>query len=133
MLRSLAKVVGLLLPFILVVEYSDIMFVTYYDGYNFFFHSSSLCMHAHLLSRVQLFATPWTVACQARLPLIFQARILERVAIYYSRGSSRPKNRTYVFWVSCIGSQFLCRCATWEAHSSFSQYILLSFVLGYDC
>ena len=30
---------------------------------------------------------------------IFQARILEWVAISFSRGSSRPKNRT---WVSCI-------------------------------
>ena len=39
-----------------------------------------LCMCA--LGRVGLFATPWTVACQAPLAYgIFQARILEWVAI----------------------------------------------------
>ena len=32
------------------------------------------------------FTTPWTVACQ--VPLIFQARILEQVAISFSWGSS---------------------------------------------
>ena len=33
---------------------------------------------------------------------IFQARILEWVAISSSRGSSRPRDRTYVSYVSCI-------------------------------
>ena len=42
------------------------------------------------LSRVRLFATPWTVACQAPLSMgILQAKILERVA---SRGSSQPRD-----------------------------------------
>ena len=36
---------------------------------------------------------------------IFQARILECIAISFSRGSSRPRNRT---WVSCIAG----RCFT---------------------
>ena len=34
---------------------------------------------------------------------LFQARILEWVAIHFSRGSSRPRNRT---WVSRIGGRF---------------------------
>ena len=34
---------------------------------------------------------------------IFQARILEWVAISYSRGSSQPRDRT---WVSCIAGRF---------------------------
>ena len=39
------------------------------------------------LSRVQLFVTPWTVACQAPLSMgILQARILEWVAISFFRG-----------------------------------------------
>ena len=49
------------------------------------------------LSRVQLFATPWTVALQAPLFmgfLFFQARILEWVAMPSSRGSSQPRDRT---------------------------------------
>ena len=41
------------------------------------------------------FATPWTVAHQAPLSMgILQARILEWVAISFSRGSSRPRNQT---------------------------------------
>ena len=59
---------------------------------------NSLC--AFVLScfnRVQLFATPLTTACQARLSLgILQARILEWVAMASSRGSSQPRDRTQI-------------------------------------
>ena len=42
-----------------------------------------------LLSCVQLFATLWTVAHEAPLSMgILQARILESVAISFSRGNS---------------------------------------------
>ena len=42
-------------------------------------------MRACMCSHVWLFATPWTVAHQASFVHgIFQARILEWVAIYYS-------------------------------------------------
>ena len=44
---------------------------------------------------------------------IFQARILEWLAISSSRGSSRLRDRTHV---SCIGRQVLYHWATWEAH-----------------
>ena len=45
------------------------------------------------LSHVRLFATPWTVACQAPLSMgIFQAIILEWVAMPSSRGSSPPRD-----------------------------------------
>ena len=30
-----------------------------------------MCMHAYMLSHVRLFATPWTVACQAPLAMKF--------------------------------------------------------------
>ena len=47
------------------------------------------------LSRVRLFATPWTVAYQAPPSMgIFRSRVLEWIAISFSRGSSRPRNRT---------------------------------------
>ena len=40
-------------------------------------------------------ATPWTVVSQAPLSMkILQARILEWVAIFFSRGSSLPRNQT---------------------------------------
>ena len=52
---------------------------------------------------------------------ILQARILEWVAISFSRGSSWPRDQT---WVSCIGRQILYRQATREASPllTFSQY-----------
>ena len=43
---------------------------------------------------------------------ISQARILEWVAIFFSRGSSRPRNRTCV---SCVGRWILYHWATREA------------------
>ena len=44
-----------------------------------------------------------------------QARILEWVAILFSRASSRPRDQTRVSYVSCIGRRVLYHCATWEA------------------
>ena len=42
--------------------------------------TATFCLHltlcVYILSRVRLFATPWTVACQAPLHGILQARIL---------------------------------------------------------
>ena len=47
---------------------------------------------------------------------ISQARVLEWVAISYSRGSSsRPRDWTHVSCVSCIGRWILYHCATWKA------------------
>ena len=43
---------------------------------------------------------------------ILQARILQWVALSFSRGSSRPRDRTCS---SCIGTWILYRWATWEA------------------
>ena len=37
---------------------------------------------------------------------IFQARILEWVAISFSRGSSRPRDQTDISWVSCTAGRF---------------------------
>ena len=47
-----------------------------------------------LLNHVQLFVTPWMHG--SFVHGIFQARILEWVAISYSRGSSQPRDRTQV-------------------------------------
>ena len=50
-----------------------------------------------MLNHVLLSVTPWTVAYQAPLSLgIFQARVLEWVAMPYSRESSQPWNQTHV-------------------------------------
>ena len=63
-----------------------------------------VCVCVCLLSCIQLFATPWTVACQAPLSIgILQTRILECVAISSSRGSSWPRD-----WIclSCVSSHW---------------------------
>ena len=58
-----------------------------------------------VLSHVQLFATPWTVAHQAPLFMGFSGQEYWRgVAIPFSRGSSRPRDQTQA---SCIGRQTL--------------------------
>ena len=47
------------------------------------------------LSRVPLFATPWTGSLPgSSLHGILQARVLELVAISFSRGSSQPRDQT---------------------------------------
>ena len=52
------------------------------------------------LSHVRLFETPWTIAWQSPLVHgIFQARILEWVAIPFCKGSSWPRDRTWVSWI----------------------------------
>ena len=73
------------------------------------------CMLSHF-SRVQLFATPWTVAFQGPLSMrILLARILEWVAIPSSKGSSWPRDQTHIscllYWQ--VGS--LLAGTTWEA------------------
>ena len=46
---------------------------------------------------------------------ISQVRILEHVAISYSRGSFWPRDWTCLSYISCIGRQILYHCTTWEA------------------
>ena len=45
---------------------------------------------------------------------IFQAKILEWIAIFFARGSSQPRNWT---WVSCIAGRFFTNWAMREAHN----------------
>ena len=58
------------------------------------------CAVLSCFSCVWLFETPWTVDQQAPLSMgILQARILEWVAMPFSRGSSQPRDWTQVFYV----------------------------------
>ena len=71
-----------------------------------------------LLSCARLFATPWTVAYQALRSLsvhgIFQARVLDWVAISFFRASSQPRDQT---WVSHTAG----RCFTIWATREYSR------------
>ena len=45
----------------------------------------------------------------------FKARILEQVAIFYSRESSWPRNQTRVFMSPALEGEFFTPITTWEA------------------
>ena len=62
-----------------------------------------VCVLSHF-SHVLLFATPWTVDCQAPLSLgILQARLREWVAMPSCRGPSQPRGWTRVSGISRFG------------------------------
>ena len=77
---------------------------------GFLFLWPDLWHHAFVInhfSHVWLFTTLWTTAHQAPLSMgIFQARILEWVAMPSSRGSSSPKDQSHVSCSSCIAGGF---------------------------
>ena len=83
------------------------------------------------LSHVWLFATPWTVAYQAVRSLsvhgIFQARVLEWVAISFSRGSSQPRDQTRV---SCTAGRRFTIWATVKSIYYLFNYMLLLLLLS---
>ena len=70
-----------------------------FEGSRHYLHylHHSVKVKVKLLSHVWLFATPWTVAYQAPPSMEFsRPRVLEWVAISFSRGSSLPKDQTRV-------------------------------------
>ena len=70
-----------------------------------------------LLSHVQLFATPWSVAHQAALSMGFSSLEYWNGLPFPSPGNlPDPGNQIHVFFISCIGRWILYHCATWEAH-----------------
>ena len=78
-----------------------------------------------LLSHVWLFATPMDLP-GSTVHGIFQERILQWVALSYSRGSSRARDWTHV---SRIGRQILYCCASWASHihkniNIYSMYVI---------
>ena len=85
-------------------------------------------------SHAQLFATLWTVACQAPLSMgTLQARILEGVIMPSSRGSSQPRDWTYVSCGSCIAGGFftaesLYTHILWNIHVYELTYITYIYI-----
>ena len=83
---------------------------------KWFIFLSVLVCSTQSLSRVWLFVTPWTVACQAPLSTgFFQARILEWVALSSSRGSSQSRDLACISYVSFMAGIFFTLWAIWEA------------------
>ena len=55
-------------------------------------------------SHVQVLATPWTVACQARVHGVLQARMLEWAALPSPRGASPDPGRRVLCRVRHLGT-----------------------------
>ena len=89
--------------------------------------------------------TLWTIYSPPGFSVhgIFQARLLEWVAISLSKGSSPPRNQTHIFYVSCNGRQVIYPSTTWEApttvysqtklHLSFHKTLVLPFPQFWSC
>ena len=58
-----------------------------------------------------------------------QARILEQVAISFSRGSSRPRKQTHLSCISCIAKWILHHWATWEPQQLLGRCLKDSWLL----
>ena len=69
--------------------------VTYYS----IIHSTFFVVVVQLLSHVQLFVTLWAIPAFS-VHGILQARILEWVAMPFSRESSQPRFQIWIFWIS---------------------------------
>ena len=62
------------------------------------------CVHAKSLWSCPTLCNPMDCSPPgSSVPEILQARILEWVAMPFSRGSSRPRDKTHISQVSCIG------------------------------
>ena len=88
------------------------------------YHSVRVCMRAKSL---QMCPTLWD-PMDCSLPIssvqgILQARILEWVAISFSRGFSQPRDGTVSLKSPALASRFFTTSATWEApeYSQFSS------------
>ena len=77
---------------------------------------------AQSLSRVRLFVTPWTVACQAPLSMGFPRQEYWSGLPFPPPGDlpdTGVEPASHVSCASCIGRQILYHCTLWEAHRSF--------------
>ena len=81
-----------------------------------FLLSQKFCM-CQLLSPVQLFATPWTVAHKAPLSMEFSGKTTGVGSHSLLRGSFQSREQT---WVSCIAGRFI---TTWATRAVLTEVI----------
>ena len=111
-LHHLQRCFAHLLLFILTIF---VYVVIINEGFFLLYIYMQIYIHMHECSVAQLCLTLWDfMDCSpsgSSVHGISQARILERVTISYSRGSSRPRDQTCI---SCIGRGILYHWATRE-------------------
>ena len=82
-----------------------------------------MCVRVSVLSRVQFFVTPRTVALQAPLSIGFPRKEYGSGLPFPPPGDlPDPGIEPLSFFISCIGRQILYHCAAWEAPSSHMFY-----------
>ena len=83
-----------------------------------------VCAHVHMCTQsCQTLCNPMDCSpTGSSAHGIFQARLLESVAIPFSRRSSQPRDQNHVSCGSCTGRQILYHWATWEAQEIFKDY-----------
>ena len=75
-----------------------------------------LCVHAQLLSWVQLFEMPWTVACQAPLSLEFSTQEYWSGLPFLPPGDlPNPGIKPTSLTSPALAGEFFTTWATWEA------------------
>ena len=79
------------------------------------------CVHAKVLQSCPILCDPMDCSPPGSCPQgIIQARILEWVVVFSSRGSSQPRDGTHLFFVfPVLAGRFFATNATWEALISF--------------
>ena len=104
---------------------SNVLFEHYFTLFSQKYYQT---IHVHACWVAQLYPTLcYSVDCSlpgSSVVGIFQARILEWVAIFFFRRSSRPRVRTGVPCVSCIGRRILYHWAIWKLPNN--AYVLTS-------
>ena len=120
------------LAFYMILWYSENQHNKYFDpcfSFEYLQESCVLCQHTWNYVPVLNFAQSCLILCNpmdhsppsSSVHRTFQARILEWVAISYSRGYSRPRDRTCISCVSCISRLILCHCTTKEVPGNYSR------------
>ena len=74
-----------------------------------FTHQKSIvcaCVCVYVFSHLIMPDSLWPYSLQGPVHVIFPARILEWIAIFYSRGSSQPRNQSQVACISYTAGQF---------------------------
>ena len=87
-------------------------------------------MCALVLSFIQLFATPWTVAHQAPLSLGFSRQEYWNGLPFPPPGNlpNPGIESTSLTYPALAGTFFFYHCTTWETHYLYNSLILFSFV-----
>ena len=85
-----------------------------------------VCARAHVVSHIQLFMTPWTVAHQAPLSMGLSGQEYCSGLPFPSLGDlPNPRNQTCFSCISCIGGRFFTICTIYEGTSSHTVQPLM--------